>query len=260
MRRIGAIVFLSLVIVIIFVPLLTMVVLSFCKGRFASFPWPGWSLQWYRQFFENSLLHLSLLRSLMVGFEVAVISTLLGFGSGYALSRMPSRVGSSLLMLITLPAIIPFVLFGFCFIEFAGYIGILRTTFAVFVAHIVVFSPLSTALCYHRFRQLNLDIEDAARELGASEIKIFFIIVGGQSWRTLIASGIVIFVLSWDEYIISWFLSGFNKTYPVYVRNMLESTMSPEINAVGSIITVLSLCLMSMALYLLRNPEKLREN
>jgi len=259
MKRIGAIIFLSFVILLVFIPLLTMVVLSFCKGRFASFPWPGWSLQWYQQFFENSILHLSLLRSLIVGVAVGVISTLLGFGSGYALSRLPSRTGSSLLMLITLPAIIPFVLFGFCFAEFAGYIGILRTTISVFIAHVVVFSPLSAALCFHRFRQLNLDIEDAARELGASEIKIFFMIIGGQTWRTLIASGIVIFVLSWDEYIISWFVSGFNKTYPVYVRNMLESTMSPEINAVGSIVAFLSLLLMSMALYLLRNPGKIKE-
>jgi len=259
MKRIAAIVFLGLVIVLIFIPLLTMIVLSFSKGRFASFPWPGWSFQWYLQFFENSTLHLSLLRSLILGMGAAFVSTLLGFGSGYALSRMSSGKSSVLLILFTLPAIVPFVLFGFCFVEFAGYIGILRTTSAVLIAHIVVFSPLSTALCFHRFRQLNLDIEDAARELGASETKIFFTIVGGQSWRTLIASVIVIFVLSWDEYVISWFVSGFNKTYPVYVRNMLESTMSPEINAVGSIIAVLSLCLMSTALYLLRNPEKSKE-
>ena len=60
------------------------------------------------------------------------------------------------------------------------------------------------------------------------------------------------FVLSWDEYIVAWFVSGFDKTYPVHVRNMLESTMSPEISAAGVTVALGSCLLILVATYLLR--------
>nr|VFK20245.1 MAG: hypothetical protein BECKLPF1236A_GA0070988_102543 [Candidatus Kentron sp. LPFa]VFK34286.1 MAG: hypothetical protein BECKLPF1236C_GA0070990_102573 [Candidatus Kentron sp. LPFa] len=65
-------------------------------------------------------------------------------------------------------------------------------------------------------------------------------IVGRQVWPTLAASIGIIFMLSWDEYIVAWFVSGFDKTYPVHIRNMLESTMSPEIHAAGILVALAS--------------------
>jgi len=233
-------------------PLLSMIVLSFCDGRFPSFPWPGWSLRWYHELLGDGKLLTSLTRSALVASAVAIISSVMGYGSGYWLARLPRPVGEKLMLIFTLPALIPFILFGYCFSDFARHLEIIRTVGAVIIAHIVVFSPLSLALCYRRIRQLNSDVEDAARELGASESRIFLQVTGGQIWRTILASQIIVFVLSWDEYIISWFVSGFDKTYPVQVRTMLESTMSPEINAVGSVIALTSCVLMGLALFLLK--------
>jgi spermidine/putrescine transport system permease protein len=252
MRRSLTSILLAPAIAVVTLPVMTMTVLSFCDGRFPAFPWPGWSLRWYGEFMRNGTLHASLVRSALVGLAVAALSSLLGSGSGYWLSRLPDRIGERLVLVFTLPALIPFVLFGFCFLDFARYLGIARTTEAIIVAHVVIFSPLVAGLCYRRLRQLNPDLEDAARELGASEIRIFIQVVGGQIWRTIVASQILIFVLSWDEFIISWFVSGFEKTYPVQVRNMLESTMSPEIDAIGSVIAITSCVLMSIATILMR--------
>lgn len=239
-------------ITIVTLPLLTMMVGSFCSGRFPAIPWPGWSLRWYGELWQDETLHGSLARSAIVGLAVSIACTLLGFGSAYWLSRLPRSFGERLLLSFTIPALIPFVLFGFCFFEFATYLGVTRTTGAIVLAHTVVFSPLLMALCYRRLSQLNPDLEDAARELGASEFRIFGQVVGKQIWRTIVASQILIFVLSWDEYIIAWFVSGFEKTYPVQVRNMLESTISPEINAVGAVIAVASCVLIGVAMFLLR--------
>lgn len=252
MKRFLPILLLTPAVTIVLLPLATMVVVSFCDGRFPAFPWPGWSLRWYSEFLRDSTLQESLGRSATVGLAVAGLSGLLGYGSAYWLSRLQHGIGERLLLGFTVPALIPFVLFGFCFLDFARYLDIARTTSAVVLAHTVVFSPLVTALCYRRIRQLNPDLEDAARELGASELRIFVQLIGGQTWRAIVASQILVFVLSWDEYIISWFASGFGKTYPVQVRNMLESTMSPEINAVGSVICIASCILMSIAVLLLR--------
>ncbi|HTG37054.1 MAG TPA: ABC transporter permease subunit [Thermoanaerobaculia bacterium] len=191
----------------------------------------------------------SLLRSVLVGVSAAAASLSLGFPAGYWLARLPEKAGVRLLLLLTVPAVVPFILFGLSFLEFSRMLRIDRTLLAVSLGHIVVFCPIVTALCYHRCRQLDTLLEDAAREFGASEWRILGEIVGGQIWKSLLAAFLVVFVMSWDEFIIAWFVSGFEKTYPVFVRNALESTMSPEIHAAG---VVVALCCCGLALLSIR--------
>lgn len=233
-------------------PLGIMFIFSLCNNRFPSLPWPGWSFKWYVELFQNTSLHMTIYRSIAVGLCVALVGTLLGFGSGYLFSRLKGKRGTLYLIIMTIPALIPYLLYGYCFADFSKILGLFRTTLAVIMAHIVVLSPISCALCYHRFRNLNMDIEDAARELGASEFRVLFQIVGGQTWKTILATFLVVYILSWDEYIISWFVSGFNKTYPVHIRNILESTMSPEIFSAGSLIAVISILLFCISIMLLK--------
>ena len=239
-------------VVLVFAPPLTMLVLSFCKGRFPSLPWLGWSLQWYGELGRNGALHASLLRSAAVGFFAAALSGVLGFLGGYWLTHLPERKAIRWLMVLTVPALVPFILFGISFLQFARLLGFSRTLFAVVLAHTAIFSPVALALCYHRCRQLSVDLEQAAREFGASETRILLQVVGLQMWRTVVAGMSVVFVLSWDEYIVSWFVSGFDKTYPVHVRNMLESTMSPEIDAAGVTVAFGSCLVVGIAALLLR--------
>jgi spermidine/putrescine transport system permease protein len=239
-------------VLLVLAPVLTMLWLSFSQGRFPTWPWPGWSLEWYAELFRDEALQASMARSVGVGLSSAVLAVALGFPAGYWLARMPEGRGLRWLLVLTIPAVVPLVLFGVCFLEFTRSLGLARTLTAVTLGHVVIFCPLATALCYHRCRQLNVEIENAARELGASETRILLQVVGLQMWRTVVASLIVVFVLSWDEYIVSWFVSGFDKTYPVFVRNLLESTLSPEINAVGVLVAVGSCGVIALATLLLR--------
>ncbi len=221
-------------------PVVIMVVLSLSSARFPGLPWPGWSLRWYGDIAADSDLLASMLASLRVACGASLISVVVGFPAGYGLARL-GKLGERALLLFTVPAVAPFLVFGFAFLIFLNRIGAERSLFAVAVAHAAVFSPVVTAAVYHRCRRLDPAPELAARELGASEPRILVQVIGGQIRRTILVAGCLVLVLSWDEYIISWFLTGFSKTYPVQVRNLLESTMSPKIGAVGSLVGCLSI-------------------
>ncbi len=243
-------------LVLIAVPLAAMAVLSFSSVRFPSWPWPGWDIVWYRQLLSNEALRGSLFRSFVVGTSAAAASLSLGFPAGYWLARLPEKTGVKVLLILTVPAVMPFILFGLSFLEFSRMLGFDRTLFAASLGHIIVFCPIVTALCYHRCGQLDTVLEDAAREFGASEWRVLGEIVAGQIWRSLLAAFLVIFVLSWDEFIISWFVSGFEKTYPVFVRNSLESTMSPEIHAAGVVVATCCCGLALISIKLLTSNRK----
>jgi spermidine/putrescine transport system permease protein len=249
----------TVVVAIAVTPVAAMTVLAFCSSQFPSLPWPGWSLEWFKQVTTHSTLQRSLAESAFVGLSVATLGSFLGALGGYSIARLKSPHTNAHLTLLTVPALTPFLLLGFCFLQFARLLGIGRTTTAVIIAHCVAFSPVVLALVYHRARRLNVDLEDAAREFGASEYRVTLEVVGGQLWPTILAGAVVLFVLSWDEFAIAWFVGGFNKTYPVQVRNMLESTMSPIVSAIGFLVSVFSAALTGAAFMMLRNTTGRQE-
>nr|VFK20246.1 MAG: hypothetical protein BECKLPF1236A_GA0070988_102544 [Candidatus Kentron sp. LPFa]VFK34287.1 MAG: hypothetical protein BECKLPF1236C_GA0070990_102574 [Candidatus Kentron sp. LPFa] len=143
--------FLGLLLVL--APPFTMLILSFSESRFPSLPWGGWSMEWYRELFLDLPLQMSLLRSTTVGLAAAILANLLGFTAGYWFARCPNpRAIYWAITLLTLPAIIPFILYGVGFLQFIKPFGFARTLIAV------IFSPVAMALSFYRCRQLNPEI------------------------------------------------------------------------------------------------------
>jgi spermidine/putrescine transport system permease protein len=252
MNRVAAKVVIGASSFVVALPILTMVAISLCAERYPKLPWPGWSLRWYSSLLTDHALLASLRQSALVGCASALLCTIVGFcGAYYLVSVQPERLVVPL-SLAALPSLLPMVVFGLCFLQLATALGFARTPEATFLAQAAAFSPASVFLLFHSLRGLNRNVENAARELGASEMRIAVQIVAWQAVPALAASFIVTFVLSWDESVVSWFVSGFDKTYPVYVRNLLESTMTPEIAAAGVLIAVGSVALTLAALRLLK--------
>lgn len=224
------------------VPIGCMLALAFSASRFPGFPWQGWSARWFEELLADGGLGRSVVTSAEVAVIAAAVAVAIGVPAGYGFAR--SGVwGYRFLMLLTIPAVIPPLVFGFAFLTFARALGLARTVLGVGIAHSVVFSPIVASALFQRCRALDPRPEYAAREMGASSLRVLLAVVVGQVRHTVLIAGSLVFLLSWDEYIIAWFVSGFAKTYPVRVRDMLESTMSPEIAAAGTVIGIASVLL-----------------
>lgn len=237
-----------LVFVILFIilsPIMFMTLFSFSENRFIVFPVKHYSIKWYISILNNPIVVDSIVITVITGLLISILSVCLGFMSAYWLNHSKGINKQFALSIFTIPSIVPFVLYGLGFLEFSRNLGFARTNFALIIAHTVIFSPLATVYLYYQINKLNEEIEHSAKELGAPEYRIIIEIVGGQITKNILACMAVIFALSWDEYIISWFVSGFQKTYAVQVRNMLDSTFSPEVFAVGTMIGVFILLILS---------------
>jgi len=224
------------ILVLVILPLVFLFIFSFMDSRFLHFPISEWTLEWYKTLFSNTRLLNSVFYSIFLSVITGTFATLMGFFSGYSFARKSNRNAFSLIMLMTLPAIVPYLIFGLGFLELARFVGIDRTGFSLIIAHIVIFSPLSMTYFYFQIKEMNQDIDNSAFELGASSFDVIFLHMGALK-KEITACVIIIFALSWDEYIISWFLTGFQKTYAVHIRNLMESTFSPEIFAIGTLIS-----------------------
>jgi len=234
---------------LVIIPLIYLFAFSFMENRFLHFPVTGWSFIWYKTLFSDEQLINSVLFSIFLSSIIGILATFFGFLSGYSFARSSSKHIFSLIIILTLPAVIPYLVYGLGFLELSRFIGIERTGLSLVIAHISVFSPLSMTYFYFQIRETNMDFDNSARELGAKGVDVIKLHLGTLK-KEVIACMIIIFVLSWDEYIISWFLTGFQKTYAVQVRNMMESTFSPEVFAIGTVISIIFLFLVISAMRL----------
>jgi spermidine/putrescine transport system permease protein len=253
-RMIAACLSVSGLLVLLF-PVVMMAFLSFSPSRFPQWPIDSASFRWYDELLTSNEVHECLLNSLFVGICSSMIAVSLGFNIGYFLARRVVNPNSFLTLILLLPAIVPAIIFGFGFLGMTSILGMDRSLLATVIAHSTIFSPIAISYFFNQIRKMNPDIEMAAQELGATNSQIIYRIVAGIFRNNLLGVAVICFVLSWDEYIISWFNTGFGKTYPIYLRNMLESSFSPSGFAIGTIVSIVTFVMVFTGLLLLKIPK-----
>lgn len=231
-------------------PLLSLMLFSFQEDKVPSLPIRALSLRWYHVAWHTDALHEGLLNSVKVGVTVAIGSTLLGFISARSLSRAGFRAKLAYAALITIPALVPILLSAIALLMYFERIHISGTLAAISIAHICYSSPFAMVLIHRAHERLNVETELAARNLGAKDLQVTLQVVAPQLWPTLLASALLCFLLSWDEFIIAWFLGGFRQTLPVVTYTMMGGSLNPSLNAVGTCAVLVSGFLISVVLLL----------
>ena len=236
----------------VFAPAISLTVISFQEAKVQSFPIKDYTWRWYEDALTNEDIKEGLRNSLMVGTMVAVLSTFLGFTSAHVLSR--ERINKKALYagLVSLPVLVPAILSGLGMMIYFQHINIAGTIWAVVIAHTCFASPFALAILLNPYQRLNIELEQAARDLGANRLRVVTRIVLPQLWPAIVSAGLLSFLLSWDEFILAWFVSGFNKTLPVVIYGMMGSSFNPSLNAVGVMSMAVSVILLLMV-FVFRN-------
>jgi spermidine/putrescine transport system permease protein len=239
--------FTFLVFAFIFAPIVSTVVFSFNADRFPTLPWAGFSLDWYRAVIEDETILGGLRNSLIVAGFSSVIATFLGFTAAYVDYRY-QFVGKRLYMALAgLPPTVPVVILGVAMLTFEGRIGLSGSLAGLIAAHVVICSPFAMALIRMRLADLDPDLEPAAWNLGAGLGASLRQVVFPFAAPAIVASILITASVSFDEFMVAWFISGTNETLPVRVINMLQGQVSPRINAVGAMVFAVSMVLIVLA-------------
>ncbi|WP_115948334.1 ABC transporter permease subunit [Pseudomonas sp. GL-R-19] len=227
----------------IYLPMLILVIYSFNASKLVTV-WGGWSIKWYAGLLDNSQLMGSVVRSLEIACYTAVAAVALGTLAAFVLTRVTRFKGRTLFGgLVTAPLVMPEVITGLSllllFVAMAQLIGWPqeRGIVTIWIAHTTFCAAYVAVVVSARLRELDLSIEEAAMDLGAKPLKVFFLITIPMIAPSLAAGGMMSFALSLDDLVLASFVSGpGSTTLPMEVFSAVRLGVKPEINAVASLI------------------------
>jgi spermidine/putrescine transport system permease protein len=247
-----------LIYVFLFGPIVLLVLFSFNANRYGTFPITGWTLTWYRQAFNDYQVHDAVSTTLKVGLQVTLLSTIVGTAAAFPLvrSRLPFREGIRIIFI--LPIMIPGLLIG------VSLLVLFTSTFhwtlspeTAVIGQAVYTTPFVILLVAARLQGFDSALERAAADLGANAFQCLRRVILPLILPAILAGALFAFTLSLDEFIITYFLIGGHNTLPIFIYTQVKFGITPEVNAVASMLLGASLLLLGSAFAL---PQLVRRS
>jgi spermidine/putrescine transport system permease protein len=227
----------------LFVPILVVIVYSFNSARSLQV-FDGLSFRWYRTFWNDPQIKDSLVASFEVAAVTMVVATILGTLLAFGLVRARGRIGGSANILMLLPLITPEIVTAVGLLLLFGRVGTPLSLKTIILGHITFSISYVTVIVRARLSLLNREVEEAAMDLGATELGALRLVTLPALYPAIAASALLVFVLSFDDFVTSVFTSGAGTSpLPVRIYSLLRVGVSPEINAVGTTMIAITLLL-----------------
>ncbi len=224
----------------VFVPLILMVVMGFKDSKFIGFPIKSWTLDWYLGVFEDSEILSVLGYSVAIAVLSALISIVVGLWIAVLLEGRNFWGRTIIFGLAILPALVPGIISAIAFRIYARLLGIEPGMFAIIWSHAVHNVPFVVLVVMARLSTLPKSQIEAARDLGADPLVAFLRITLPYLAPAIMGASIFCLLLSFDDFVRSFFLGSYEPTLPVLIFAKLRSGMSPEINAIATVALVLT--------------------
>jgi spermidine/putrescine transport system permease protein len=234
-------------LVFLFVPLVLVVLFSFHKTGSLSFPFTGFSLRWYRDTFGSFEFREALKNSAVVAVSVSVVTLVLGTLAAYGISRTTSRLRAPIALLFFLPITLPGLFIGIAMLVSFRRFDFQLSLVTVAIAHFVYVFPFFLLIAKATLDRLDPALEEAAADLGASPFKVFRKVTLPQIWPILVGATSLAFALSFDEFIITFFVIGSDSTLPMFIWSSLRRTIDPSINVISTMLMLITLLLWVLA-------------
>ena len=242
----------GLVYLFLFVPIAVVILFSF-NGQKSLQVIDGFSWQWYSDFFADASLRASLFMSLEIAALTMLAATLLGTLLAIGLVRSRGRFTGSANVLMLIPLVIPEIVAGISALLLFSRIGIQLGFWTIVIAHITFSISYVTIVVRARLASMGRDAEEAAMDLGATRWGSVRLVLIPNLWPAVFAAGLLTFALSFDDFVISYFTTGLDtQPLPVRIWSAIRFGPTPAINALGTIMMVVSLTAVALAVLIPR--------
>ena len=258
----------------LYVPIGIIVLFSFNAGRHAS-ELRGLSIQWYGKALSNPFVGDAFFTSLVVAFVVAILSSLMGTAAALALQRLKGTIRVLFDGLIYISIMVPGIVIGIAtlvaLVTVFDFINPLLASlwpegakpwklhmgyFSIIAAHTLFTMSLVIILVRATIAGMDRSLIEASTDLYATPWRTFYQITLPQIFPAILAGFLLSFTFSFDDFIISFFVAGANTTLPIYIFSSIRRGITPEVNAIGTMVLTVSLILLMTAQYLLRVRTK----
>lgn len=228
-------------------PVALIVLFSFHASQSLSFPFTGFSLRWYVDFFTNQQVLEAVKNSAIVALGTSIVTGILGSMAALAFPRLSRRAKAVLSSTTFAPIALPGLFVGISLLALFALVKVPLSLATVTIAHVVVTLPFFVVAARSRVELFDLTLEEAARDLGASQLQTFRLVTLPIIAPTLIGATIMSFAISFDEFIVTSFVIGTESTLPMLIWSMMRRTVTPLINAVSTFALLLSVLLLALS-------------
>jgi spermidine/putrescine transport system permease protein len=237
--------------VFLFAPIVLLVLFSFNANPYGSFPITGWTTKWYSEVFGDYEIQDALKTTLRVGLEVTAISVVLGTAAAFPLVRAGLRFPAGFRVAMTLPIMIPGILIGISLLVlFTQTLHQQLSPQTAVIGQSLYTTPFVMLLVAARLEGFDRNLERAASDLGANAFNRLRLVVLPLIFPAILAGALFAFTLSFDEFVITYFIIGASNTLPIYIYTQIRYGITPEVNAVASLVLLTSILLFSLAFLL----------
>jgi spermidine/putrescine transport system permease protein len=240
-------IYVGLIFTFVFAPIIFSIIFSFNSQRFPTIPLGSFSTEWYAKILNDPDIWEAAINSLIVSSSTAVIATMLGFCTAYSDYRYNFRFKGPYLALILLPPTIPLIIMALAMLAWLSKIGASGQLWSIIIAHSVLTAPFAMAIIRLRLHQMDPDLESAAWNLGGTEWAAMRHVIVPFCKPAIVSALCLTAAVSFDEFAVSWFVSGLNKTLPVVILEIVQGNIDPQVNAIGTFVFLISMTLVIVA-------------
>src|ERR1700756_3159517 len=234
----------SAVFAFLYLPIAVLILYSFNGQGVGGFPPHHLTLDWYRILFNDGAIWDAVFNSLQVALAAMAMSLAFGIPAALALDRVQFPGKALFRRLVLLPLILPGIITGLSLLMFAVFAGLQLSLVTVFLGHGTALISVATTELFAGLQKIDRAQEEASLDLGATPWQTFWRITLPNLKLSLIAAGLLIFTLSMDEIAVTFFLIGRDNTLPLEIWGRLRRGITPEINAVSTLIFAISVVLL----------------
>ena len=248
--------YLAIMILLMYFPLVMVVIFSFNESKLSA-NFTGFSLKWYETLANDRDLKEALLNSILLGVLSCGISAVIGTLGAVGMARVKYKTKGMMEYLSTIPIMIPEIILGMVFLVFFSMLNLPFGMTTLVIAHTTFCIPYIFMMVKARLVGIDKSLEEAARDLGAGPIRTFFDITMPLIAPAVLSGSLLAFAMSFDDVVISIFVNGPRlNTLPVKVYAQLKTGVTPEINALCTIILVVITAVLLLSSFLSKRAEK----
>ena len=232
----------------LYIPVLFLPLFSFNDSIYVAFPLKGFTLEWYGDMMDNPALLRALENSVKVGVIVALTTTLLGLFAAKAMTRYHMPGKGPVTSFIMLPLVVPGIILGIALLVITNQLGLPLSLFTIGLAHTLICVPFAMLVLMSRLEGFDKNLEEASYDLGEGAFQTFVRVTLPLAWPGILASVLLTFTISFDEFILAFFLAGNEVTLPIYIWSQLRfPNRLPMVLSLGACILVFSFFIVTFA-------------
>ena len=249
-------VYLAVLTILMYLPLVMVVIFSFNESRLSA-SFTGFSLKWYEILAQDRDLKEALMNSIVLGVLSCGISAVIGTLGAVGMARVKYRSKGMMEYLSTIPIMIPEIILGMVFLVFFSLLNLPFGMITLVIAHTTFCVPYIFMMVKARLVGIDKSLEEAARDLGAGSVRTFFDITMPLIMPAVLSGSLLAFAMSFDDVVISIFVNGPRlNTLPVKVYAQLKTGVTPEINALCTIILAVIILVLGLSSLIAKKTQK----